>query len=131
MTKHQQFSFVARSKSFYNAIQGILYVLQTQHNAWIHASVSITVCGAGMVLAITRTEWCLLILCIIAVWTAEAFNTALECLTDLVSPEFHPLAGRAKDTAASAVLIAAIGSVIVGALVFLPHIWLRFSVSAL
>ncbi len=67
-------------------------------------------------------EWCCLVLCLMVVWTAEALNTALELLTDLVSPEFHPLAGRAKDAAAGGVLIAAVGSVIVGAIVFVPYV---------
>jgi len=57
-----------------------------------------------------------------AVWSAEAFNTALELLCELVSPEFHPLVGRAKDVAAGAVLIAAIGSAIVGAILLVPHV---------
>ena len=56
------------------------------------------------------------------VWTAEALNTALELLTDRVSPEFHPLAGRAKDAAAGGVLMAAVGSFIVGAIVFVPYV---------
>ena len=50
-------------------------------------------------------------------------NTAVELVTDLASPEFHPLAGKAKDVAAGAVLIAAIGSMIVGAIVFVPYAW--------
>jgi diacylglycerol kinase (ATP) len=55
-----------------------------------------------------------------AVWTAEALNTALELLADVASPEFHPLVEKAKDVAAGAVLISAIGSVIIGLLVFGP-----------
>jgi diacylglycerol kinase (ATP) len=56
------------------------------------------------------------------VWTAEGFNTALEALVDLVSPDRHPLAGRAKDVAAGAVLCAAIAAAIVGAIVFVPKV---------
>ena len=77
---------------------------------------------------ISRYEWCLLILCMMSVWTAEAFNTALECLTDLASPEQHPLAGRVKDVAAGAVLIAAVAAAIVGAIVFIPHASALFDV---
>ena len=55
-----------------------------------------------------------------AVWTAEALNTALELLADVASPEFHPLVEKAKDVAAGAVLISAIGSVIIGLLVLGP-----------
>jgi diacylglycerol kinase (ATP) len=57
------------------------------------------------------------------VWTAEALNTAIELVIDLVSPDVHPLAGRAKDVAAGAVLISACGAVVVGILVFAPHLF--------
>ena len=76
----------------------------------------------GLVLRITNTEWCCLILCLTVVWTAEALNTAVELLTDLVSPEFHPLAGQCKDVAAGAVLIAAVGAGLVGSIVFGPYL---------
>jgi diacylglycerol kinase (ATP) len=57
-----------------------------------------------------------------AVWTAEALNTAFEFLADVASPEFHPLVQHSKDVAAGAVLIAAIGSVVIGILVLGPHV---------
>jgi diacylglycerol kinase len=60
------------------------------------------------------------------VLAAEAFNTAIEFLTDLASPDFHPLAGHAKDVAAAAVLICAIGAVIVGGLILGPYIFALF-----
>ena len=66
-------------------------------------------------------EWCAVILAIVSVWTAEALNTALEFLTDLASPAFHPLAGMAKDVAAGAVLLASMGAALVGFLIFWPH----------
>jgi diacylglycerol kinase len=67
-------------------------------------------------------EWVALVICIVLVLALEAVNTALEYLTDLVSPEYHPLAGKAKDVAAAAVLIAAIGAVWVGILIFMPYL---------
>ena len=109
--------------SFANAVRGIHDMLSTQHNTWVHAIVMLSVSATGMAFSISRMEWCCLVLCFMAVWTTEALNTALELLTDLASPEFHPLAGRAKDVAAGAVLIAAIGSTIVGGIVFVPHVW--------
>ncbi len=60
----------------------------------------------------------------VSVWTAEALNTAFEFLTDVASPNFHPLAAKAKDVAAGAVLITAIGSVLIGLMIFSPHIYL-------
>ena len=71
---------------------------------------------------LTSAEWCWIILAVISVWTAEAFNTAFESLTDVASPEFHPVAEKAKDVAAGAVLIAAIGSALIGLVVLGPHV---------
>jgi diacylglycerol kinase (ATP) len=64
----------------------------------------------------------MVVLAIAIVWTAEALNTALEYLTDLASPDYHPLAGRAKDVAAGAVLISALGAAAIGLIVFGPHL---------
>ena len=71
---------------------------------------------------LSASEWCWIVLAIMAVWTAEALNTALELLADVASPEFHPLVEKAKDVAAGGVLIAAFGSVIIGLLVIGPHL---------
>ena len=97
-------------------------MIQSQHNAWIHALATALVIGAGIFFHITRSEWSWIILAIMAVWTAEALNTAFEFLADATNPTFHPLIGKAKDVAAGAVLIAAIGSVAIGLLIFGPHI---------
>ena len=123
MTDPKKISWNNRLMSFANAVRGIQDLLSTQHNAWVHAIVMLLVCATGIAFSISSMEWCCLVLCFMAVWTTEALNTALELLTDLASPEFHPLAGRAKDVAAGAVLIAAIGSAIVGGIVFVPHVW--------
>ena len=120
--KPKGFSWQDRRKSFGYAFRGIKYVLRTQHNAWLHAVATIVVASMGFAFRITTMEWCCLIICLTVVWTAEALNTALELLTDLVSPEFHPLAGQCKDVAAGAVLIAAIGAGLVGFIVFGPHL---------
>jgi diacylglycerol kinase (ATP) len=87
----------------------------------------VAVCIAGAVLGLSRLEWCAVVLAVVAVWTAEALNTALEFLVDLASPELHPLAGKAKDAAAGAVLVTAAGAVVIGLLVFGPHLlaWIR------
>jgi len=98
-------------------------MLATQHNAWIHAVATGVVVTAGVVLRISAGEWCLLTLAMMAVWTAEALNTAFEFLADVASPSFHPVAEKAKDVAAGAVLITAGGAVIVGLLVFGPYFW--------
>lgn len=96
-------------------------MISSQHNAWIHAFATVVVVLTGLYLRLTKAEWCWIILAIISVWTAEALNTAFEFLTDVASPEFHPLAEKAKDVAAGAVLIAAIGSVFIGLIILGPH----------
>lgn len=121
MTK--PFSIAARLKSISFAFAGIAAMVGSQHNAWIHLASTIVVVTAGVGFQIDRAEWVWLILAIIAVWTAEALNTAFELLCDVASPEFHPLVKQAKDVAAAAVLIAAVGAAIIGLLVFVPHVF--------
>jgi diacylglycerol kinase (ATP) len=115
-------TFTGRVRSFRYAFHGIAIMLRSQQNAWIHATATIAVLIAGVLLDISRAEWCWIVLAIVAVWTAEALNTALEFLTDVASPEFHPIAGQAKDVAAGAVLIAAMGASLIGAIVFGPYV---------
>ena len=93
-------------------------MLQSEFNARVHALASIVVIAAGFGLGIDRGEWLAVILAITAVWTAEAFNTAIEALGDAVSREDHPGIGRAKDVAAGSVLLAALGAATIGAIVF-------------
>jgi diacylglycerol kinase (ATP) len=76
----------------------------------------------GGLCVLSAREWCWIILAIMAVWTAEALNTALEFLADVASPDFHPLVEKAKDVAAGGVLISAIGAAIIGVLVLAPHV---------
>jgi diacylglycerol kinase len=115
-------TFTGRIRSIKCAFKGIWVMIASQHNAWIHAAATTAVVAVGLYFHLTRFEWCWIILAIISVWTAEALNTAFEFLTDVASPEFHPLAEKAKDVAAGAVLITAIGSVLIGTLIFGPHL---------
>ena len=112
----------ARLRSFGHAFRGLKVLLQTQPNARIHAAATVLVVAAGALLRISPVEWALIVLAIAGVWTAEALNTAIEFLVDRVSPDPHPLAGKAKDVAAGAVLIAAIGSALIGGFVFGPYL---------
>jgi diacylglycerol kinase len=116
-------SFKKRVASFRYAFQGLKDLFRSQANARIHLVVALLVVMAGIVFQISRLEWMVLVFCIALVLSLEAVNTAIEYLTDLVSPAIHPLAGKAKDVAAAAVLWAAIGAVVIGGLVFLPKIW--------
>ncbi len=110
-------------RSFRYALQGLADMFRTQPNARFHVVASVSVVTAGFWLEISRLEWLAVVLCLAFVLALEAVNTALEYLTDLVSPEYHQLAGKAKDAAAGAVLVAAIGAAVVGGVVFLPKVW--------
>ena len=107
-----------RAVSFQNAVRGVRSALASEVHLRFHAGVSVLVLGLGFYLDLNHTEWALVALAIAAVWSAELLNTAVEALTDLVSPAYHPLAGKAKDVAAGAVLLAAIGAAVVGLIVF-------------
>lgn len=115
-------TFTGRIRSFRCAIRGLRVMIVSQHNAWIHALATVVVLLFSFYFRLTRAEWCWIIVAIISVWTAEALNTAFEFLTDVASPEFHPLAEKAKDVAAGAVLITAIGSALIGLIVFGPYV---------
>jgi diacylglycerol kinase (ATP) len=122
MNNNKQFTLAGRIRSFRCAFNGVAVMLKSQHNAWIHLFVTIAVVIAGFCFGLTKSEWCWIVLAIVVVWSAEALNTAFEFLMDVASPEFHPLAGKAKDVAAGAVLIAAAGSVIIGCIVLGPYV---------
>lgn len=96
-------------------------MMQTQVNPWIHLLATAVVLTAAFWFKVTAIEWCVLLLAIGLVWTAEALNTAIEVAIDLVSPDYHELAGKSKDVAAGAVLIASIISASVGLVIFWPH----------
>jgi diacylglycerol kinase (ATP) len=115
-------TFTGRLRSVKYALRGIRIMVTSQHNAWLHAAATVVVVAAGVLVGLSWSEWCWIVLAIVSVWTAEALNTAFEFLTDVASPTFHPIAGKAKDVAAGAVLLAAGGAVIVGALVFWPKV---------
>lgn len=121
------FRIQARLHSVRYALAGLRTLLRTQHNAWIHAAATVLVIGAGLSFGVSLAEWCWLVLAITLVWVAEALNTALEFLADAVTREPHPLIGQAKDLAAAAVLIAAIGALTIGLLVLGPHLWQRLA----
>lgn len=110
--------------SFSYAFKGIYFVCRNELNMQIHLLTAIGVLLAGFVLEINRMEWCLIIFAVVGVWVSEMFNTSIELLTDLVSPDYHELAGKVKDIAAGAVVFATLGAVVIGGLVFLPKLWL-------
>ncbi len=120
----------ARARNFWQslafALAGMRHALQNQRNLRIHVTIAAAVIIAGFALRISRTEWAIVVTLIVLVISLELLNTAVEALVDLASPVPHPLAKVAKDTAAGAILVAAVGSAIVGLIIFLPCLWRIF-----
>ena len=100
--------------------------MRSQFHAQVHIFGAILAILFGFYFKISPIEWCIIVLCIGMVVAAEAMNTAIEYIVDMVSPEYHELAGKAKDVAAGAVLLIAISAALVAAIIFLPKIWAFF-----
>jgi diacylglycerol kinase (ATP) len=122
VTDRPAFRIGARVRSLRYAVRGLRAAFRSEPNAWIQAAASIVVIAAGTVVGLSRLEWCLIVGAIMAVWVAELLNTAFETLCDVASPTIHPLVEQAKDIAAGAVLITALGATVVGGLIFGPRL---------
>jgi diacylglycerol kinase len=109
-------------KGFVYALNGIWQAAATQLNFRVHLVCAMIAVYAGYALHISNGEWLWIILCIGMVLVAELFNTAIEFLTDLVSPEYNKKAGLVKDMSAGAVLITAITALIIGLIIFAPKL---------
>ena len=108
-------------ESFRHAIDGFVDAVKAERNIKIHCAVAVIVMGFAFVLGLTAGEKSVLIILCGLVITAELFNTALENAVDLASPELHPLAKRAKDSAAAAVFILSLTAAVVGVIIFWPY----------
>jgi diacylglycerol kinase len=120
--KSSPFSIKKRKESFKYAFKGLAFILSSQANFLIHLVIAIVVTIAGLVFNVSNIEWIILVLTFALVLSAEAVNTAIEKLTDIVSPDYSKPAGNVKDIAAASVLITTIASVIIGLIIFLPRI---------
>jgi diacylglycerol kinase len=103
------------------ALRGLRFLMEERNARLLLAGTVVTV-AAGFYFRLAAVEWCAVVLAIVVLWVAEGLNSALERLTDLVSPGFHPLAGKAKDIAAGAVLVALAGAVSIGVIIFWPRL---------
>ncbi|MBA3900152.1 MAG: diacylglycerol kinase family protein [Bacteroidetes bacterium] len=110
---------MSRISSFKYAFKGMYIFFSTQPNGIIHLFAAISVIVAGFWFNISTTDWCFIAIAIGLVMMAEVFNTAIEFLVNLVSPEYNELAGKVKDLAAAGVLIAAFAALVIGLIVFL------------
>ncbi len=116
----------ARAKfvgGFAFAFAGLSYCFRTQINFRVHILVTILAIITGALLGLSWVEWALLATIITLVMAAEMVNTMIESLVDLVTQDYHPMAGIAKDVSAGVVLLTAVGAVIVGIFLFLPKLW--------
>jgi diacylglycerol kinase len=114
---------IAFTNSFVYAWHGLTYAVRTQRNARVHMLLGTLAIVLGLVLHISPVEFAMVFTAITLVFIAEMFNTVAEACVDLVTREYNPLARIAKDVAAGAVLLNAMLSVLIGALVFIPHLW--------
>lgn len=117
-----QYDFKKQLRSFGYAWKGIRCCVGKEQNLSFHLIATVLTVLAGFLLDIARTDWMIVILCIGVVIAAELFNTAIEKLVDLVSPQRHPVAGQVKDIAAGAVLVCAATAAIIGLIVFIPYL---------
>jgi len=115
-----------RIRSFKYAFNGIAELFAHEPNMRIHLLAACAVVFAGVWFSISPTEWAMIAIAIAMVIGGEAMNTAIEHLADVVSPEFHPLVKKAKDVAAAAVFLLALGAAAVGMIIFLPRIMALF-----
>lgn len=116
------FDIMERVASFGHAGRGLAFMLRSQHNAWLHALATVVAVATGFALGLSSADWKWLVATITTVWVAETVNTAFEHLCNVVSPEYNISVKRAKDVAAGAVLICAIGAVVMGLLIFTPYL---------
>ena len=115
-------SIMSRLRSFRYAFAGIVLLFREEHNARIHATITVLVVVAGVVLRVSLVEWAVLVICIGVVLAAEAFNSAIERIADYLTLERDDRIRDIKDLAAGAVLLCAIAAATVGSVIFLQHV---------
>ncbi|RNL56461.1 diacylglycerol kinase [Pedobacter jejuensis] len=118
-----KFTIAARLKSFKYAFNGLKHFFVVEHNARIHLVAAAFAIGLSFYLNISSLEWIAILAVIVVVFVAEIFNSCMEKLSDVVSPEVNPQIKIVKDMAAAAVLMAAILALAVGAIIFLPKLF--------
>ena len=114
-------------QKFRDAFRGMKEGIRGQSSFFVHFFMTAAVVLAGWILEVTQTEWCLLILCIALVLTAEMFNSALESMARAITGESNPHLGNSLDIGSAAVLTASIGASLVGAIIFLNRLGTMFS----
>jgi len=121
----QKFSILKRIESFGFAFNGLKILIKEEHNSRIHLFVAIVIVIVSFIFQISSSEWILILFSISFVLVTEIINSAIENISDFISPEKHNSIKKIKDLAAAAVLISSITALIVGLIIFLPKILLR------
>jgi diacylglycerol kinase (ATP) len=116
------FSIAKRLLSFRYAWAGLRYFIVTEHNSWLHLAATFAAIALSATLGLGANEWLWIITAIGWVWTAEAFNTAIERLADAVTLERNETIKAAKDVAAAGVLVSAVTAFLIGLIIFYPHL---------
>ncbi|MFH1971232.1 MAG: diacylglycerol kinase family protein [Patescibacteria group bacterium] len=114
--------FHSTKKSFIYAFEGLKLTFKNEPNFRIQLILALLSTFLGIILNISQTEWLILIIVIFMVLLLELINSSLEALVDIISPEINEKAKIAKDTAAGAVLVSSILSLVIGVVLFLPKI---------
>ena len=109
-------------KSVKHAIEGIINTIKQERNMRIHIVMMILVIIFGLIFKISIYHWIVCFLLFALILSSELVNTALEAIVDLYIQDIHPLAKKAKDAAAGAVLISAIFAAIIGLIIFIPYL---------
>jgi len=120
--KNQKFSIRQRIKSFGFAFNGLKILIHEEHNSWIHLFAVFCVIIAGLFFKISASEWIAVVFAFGFVIAMEIVNSAIENISDFISPEKHDSIKKIKDLSAAAVLISAITALIVGFIIFVPKI---------
>lgn len=120
---NKSFSYRSRLLSIRYALNGLVKFFQQEHNAWIHLAATIVVAALTLYFHVQGGEILALVVVTGMVWVAEAFNTVIEMIMDMVSPQRHPAVAFIKDLSAGAVLLSALTAAITGAIVFIPKIF--------
>lgn len=121
--KEEKFSITGRLNSFSYAFKGILWFFKQEHNSRIHLLFAILAIALSFYFDIKALEW-LFVICVIAmVFITELFNTAIEHIANFISPEFNKNIGLIKDISSAAVLIAALNSILIALVIFIPYMF--------